>query len=84
MLGIATIQNGIARYGIAKAYDAPYSETQVTGHGKGLPLFVGLGWSSNPYNLTWDDFAGSYIGSLMLDRNPRPISKSFDDWLMDF
>lgn len=48
----------------AQAWETPYSETKVTQHGAGLPLYVGTGYVSNPYNIAWLDPIGEIHAQL--------------------
>ena len=54
----------ILKAAYSMAYDTPYRETVVTQHGAGLPLYVGLGYISNDYNITWYDLAGEVQSQL--------------------
>lgn len=57
-----------APYGLKAVYswawEIPYSETVVTQHGAGLPLYVGTGYVSNPYNIAWLDPIGEIHAQL--------------------
>lgn len=48
----------------ARAWNIPYSETVLTRHGAGLPLYVGTGYVSNPYNIAWLDPIGEIHAQL--------------------
>jgi hypothetical protein len=54
----------LMRLAYARAWDSPYSETRVKQHGTGLPLYVGLGYVDNPYNIAWLDLVGELHAQL--------------------
>ncbi|MFP4323587.1 MAG: hypothetical protein ACLFTK_14130 [Anaerolineales bacterium] len=39
----------------ARAWDMSYTDVNFVQHGRGMPLYMGLGYISNPYNSTWLD-----------------------------
>jgi len=45
----------IQRYCFSRAFGTPYGDTQVAVHGSGSPLYLSLGYVSNPYNIGWRD-----------------------------
>jgi hypothetical protein len=48
----------IERYCLSRAFGTPYAETQIATHGSGWPLYLSLGYVSNPYNIGWRDPIG--------------------------
>jgi hypothetical protein len=39
----------------AQAYQIPFSKVELPAHGTGFPLYLSLGFVSNPYNIAWED-----------------------------
>ena len=81
LIGMLILQDETVRYGLSKAYNTPYKSTKMVQHGKGHPLYVGLGWVSNPYNILWHDFSSNF-NYLMFTVGEYENPKPFDDRLM--
>ncbi len=58
VLAAVIIAPFILRAVYSAAWNTPYSKTVVQQHGRGLPLYVGTGYISNPYNIVWLDLQG--------------------------
>jgi hypothetical protein len=55
----------LERWCFAIAWRAPFSETAMTGHGVGWPMYLSLGYVSNPYNIGWRDPIGQVHAELI-------------------
>jgi hypothetical protein len=45
----------LQRWFISSALGTPFTETRPAEHGVGAPLYLGLGYVSNPFNIGWRD-----------------------------
>ncbi len=45
----------LQRWFISSAVGTPFTETRPAEHGVGAPLYLGLGYVSNPFNIGWRD-----------------------------
>jgi len=55
----------LERWCLALAWGTPFSETSITGHGAGWPMYLSLGYVSNPYNIAWRDPIGEVHSQLI-------------------
>ena len=55
----------LERWCLAIAWGTPFSETAITGHGAGWPMYLSLGYVSNPYNIAWRDPIGEVHSQLI-------------------
>jgi hypothetical protein len=49
-------------------------KSELPSHGAGYPLFMGLGFARNPYNIAWDDDTALAFGELVRGRPFRMVS----------
>lgn len=64
-------------------WGTPYSETELTDHGIGLPLYLGTGYIDNPYNINWLDLTGEVHARLYKpDVIPQHANPEFQDTLV--
>jgi hypothetical protein len=49
-------------------------KSELPSHGAGYPLFMGLGFVGNPYNIAWDDDTALAYGELVRGRPFRMVS----------
>jgi hypothetical protein len=58
----------LERWCFAMAWGKPFSETARSGHGVGWPMYLSLGYVSNPYNIGWRDRIGEVHAQLIRPR----------------
>ncbi|MBZ0309519.1 MAG: hypothetical protein K8I82_25880, partial [Anaerolineae bacterium] len=82
VLAAVLIAPFILRAVYSAAWNTPYSETVVQQHGRGLPLYVGTGYISNPYNIVWLDLQGVvHVQLYDPDASTRLSDPEFQDTL---
>jgi hypothetical protein len=55
----------LERFCFSRAWGTPFSETPVAVHGDGWPLYLSLGYVSNPFNIGWRDPIGEVHARLI-------------------
>jgi hypothetical protein len=55
----------LERWCFSVAWGTPYRETAIAEHGVGFPLYLSLGYVSNPFNIGWRDPIGQVHASLI-------------------
>jgi len=55
----------VERWAFSRAWGTPYAETPVAVHGSGWPLYLSLGYVSNPFNIGWRDPIGELHARLI-------------------
>jgi hypothetical protein len=55
----------IERWCLSRQMRTPYSQTPAIEHGSGWPLYLSLGYVSNPFNIAWRDPIGQLHASLI-------------------
>jgi len=58
----------IERWCIARQIGTSYAETPAIEHGSGFPLYLSLGYVSNPFNIGWRDPIG-HVHTLLITTN---------------
>lgn len=53
------------RWSFSRAWGTPYADTRVALHGSGWPLYLSLGYVSNPFNIGWRDPIGEIHARLI-------------------
>ena len=53
------------RWLFSRAWHTPYSQTSIAVHGSGWPLYLSLGYVSNPFNIGWRDPIGEIHARLI-------------------
>ena len=75
----------IERWGVSRAWGTPMSETPIAQHGAGLPLYLSLGYVSNPFNIGWRDPIGMMHAGLIAPGvtydDPRFHQTLFDEYV---
>ncbi len=59
----------LVRGALSAAWHTSYSETLLPSHGGGHPLYLGLGYATNPYNIAWLDDIGRSQAELIAHEN---------------
>lgn len=77
--GAPLIMRGI----YAAAWETPFAQTRLGEHGTGLPLYLGLGFAANPYNIGWDDYIGISHASLIIPNSKGLADPRFQDTLFE-
>jgi hypothetical protein len=54
-------------------------KTELPSHGAGYPLFMGLGFAGNPYNIAWDDDTALAYGELIRGRPFHMVSSDQEE-----
>jgi len=55
----------IERLMFSRAWGTPFAETSAASHGSGWPLYLSLGYVSNPFNIAWRDPIGQVHAQLI-------------------
>ncbi len=63
LVATATVQP-LQRLWMARTWGTPFATTGVVAHGSGAPLYLSLGYVSNPYNIAWRDPVGQVHAAL--------------------
>jgi hypothetical protein len=66
----------LERWVFSRAWGTPFSETTIAVHGSGWPLYLSLGYISNPFNIGWRDPIGEIHARLInpeIKLNADPI-----------
>src|SRR5438067_532905 len=59
------------RWYISRQLRTPYAETAAIEHGSGFPLYLSVGYVSNPFNIAWRDPIG-YVHARLISPNLAP------------
>jgi hypothetical protein len=75
----------IERWCISREMDTPFFQTPAIQHGSEWPLYLSLGYVSNPFNIAWRDPIGQLHAGLILtsgaNTNPSPQSVLLDEFI---
>jgi len=71
----------IERWMFSRAWGTSFSETSAAAHGSGWPLYLSLGYVSNPFNIAWRDPIGQ-VHALLMNPSLRYGAPDFQETLL--
>ena len=71
----------IERWTFSRAWGTSYANTSAAAHGSGWPLYLGLGYVSNPFNIAWRDPIGQ-VHAQLINPNVRYGGADFQNTLL--